>query len=60
MAATAAKDTALEAIRALPSDASIEDIMEKLYFLAKVERGTSQADSGDTVSHEEARRRLVG
>ena len=60
MAATAAKDTALEAIRALPSDASIEDIMERLYFLAKVERGLSQADAGHTIPHDEAKRRVVG
>lgn len=32
--------------------------MERLYFLSKVERGVEQADAGQVVSHEEAKRRL--
>ena len=60
MAATAAKDAALGAIRALPANASIQDIMERLYFLAEVDRGLSQADAGDTVPHDVVKRRLVG
>ena len=38
---------------ALPDDAQIEDAMEKLYFLAKIEKGIKQADSGETTPHEE-------
>ena len=34
--------------------------MERLYFLAKVEEGLRQADAGETVSSEEARRRAFG
>jgi predicted transcriptional regulator len=34
--------------------------MEHLYFLAKVQRGVQQADAGQTISHEDARRRLLG
>ena len=45
-------------IRDLPEDASIEDAMEKLFFLYKVEKGIEQADTGLTVSHEEAKQRL--
>jgi predicted transcriptional regulator len=54
------KQKALEAIERLPADATYEDAMERLYFLAKVERGLAAADHGDVVSHEEARRRLLG
>jgi predicted transcriptional regulator len=32
--------------------------MERLYFLAKIERGLEQADAGKTMSHEEVGRRL--
>ena len=32
--------------------------MERLYFLAKVEEGMRQADAGQTVSAEEAKRRI--
>ena len=55
-----AKERVLEAVRDLPDEATVEDAMERLYFLAKVEEGERQADAGQTVSHEEARRRVLG
>jgi predicted transcriptional regulator len=54
------RDRALEAIRDMPEDATVEDVMERLYFLAKVEEGMRQADAGQTMSHEEAKRRILG
>jgi predicted transcriptional regulator len=54
------KEKVLKAVRDLPDDASVEDAMERLYFLAKIEEGERQADAGQTVSHEEAKRRLLG
>jgi predicted transcriptional regulator len=54
------KERVLDAVRGLPDDATVEDAMERLYFLAKVEEGERQADAGQTVSHEEARRRVLG
>lgn len=53
------KERVLDAVRALPDDATVEDAMERLYFLAKIEEGIRQSDSGQTMSHEEARRRIV-
>jgi predicted transcriptional regulator len=53
-------ERASEAIRGLPDDATVEDVMEQLYFLATVEEGMRQADAGQTMSHEEAKRRLLG
>jgi predicted transcriptional regulator len=50
----------MEAVRDLPEDATVEDAMDRLYFLAKVEQGVQQAEEGRTVSHEEARRRTLG
>ncbi len=55
-----AKERVLEAVRALPEEATVEDAMERLYFFAKVEEGLRQAEAGDTVSHEEAKRRILG
>jgi len=49
----------LEAVEALPADATIEGAMERLYFLAKVQRGLEQAEAGDTVPHEETKKRLL-
>ena len=54
------KERLLEAVRGLPEDATVEDAMECLYFLAKVEEGERQADAGQTLSHEEARKRVLG
>jgi hypothetical protein len=39
MDARSAKQMALEAVQRLPDDATLEDAMERLYFLHKVERG---------------------
>ena len=60
MAEAKAKERVLEAVRELPDDATIEDVMERLYFIAKVEKGLRQAEAGETMSHEEAKRRLLG
>ena len=45
-------------INNLPADANIEDAMERLYLLYKIEKGLQQADAGQIVSHEEAKKRL--
>jgi predicted transcriptional regulator len=50
----------LEVARELPEDATLEEAMERLYFLAKVERGLRQAETGNTVEHNDATRRLLG
>ena len=60
MAEAKTKERVLEAVRELPDDATIEDAMERLYFIAKVEKGLRQAEAGETMSHEEAKRRLLG
>ena len=54
------KERLVQAMQQLPADATIEQAMEHLYFLAKVERGLAQDERGETVSHEEARRRILG
>ena len=59
MSDASAKQRVIEAVRQLPEDATVEDAMERLYFLAKVERGLEDAKAGRFVSHEEIRRRFV-
>lgn len=59
MAESKVKERVIDAVRALPEDATVEDAMERLYFLAKVDEGIRQADAGQTVSHDEARRRIL-
>ena len=47
-----------DVVEALPPEATVEDAMERLYVLAKIERGLVQADAGQTLSDEEVRARL--
>jgi predicted transcriptional regulator len=54
-----AKQLLREAVERLPEDATVEDAMDRLYFLSKVARGLAAADRGDVVPHEEARRILL-
>jgi len=53
-----AKGQVLKAIEALPTDASIEDAMDELLYLLKIDRGLADIDAGRTVSHEEALDRM--
>lgn len=56
----ATKQLLREAVDRLPEDATVEDAMEQLYFLAKVTAGLDAAERGDVVSHAEARRTVLG
>ena len=58
MQSTTLKSKMEDLIRNLPENAGIEDAMERLFLLYKIEKGIEQADAGLTVSHEEAKQRL--
>lgn len=51
------KQRALEAIRALPDGATIDDAIERLCFIAKIEEGLQQSRAGHVTSHEEVKKR---
>jgi hypothetical protein len=53
------KDQMIKAIQDLPEGATVEDAMERLYLLYKVELGLAQAETGQKVSQDEARRRMA-
>ena len=59
MTGSSAKEKVLEAIQQLPADATVEDAMERLYFLAKIERGLADAAAGKVVAHDEVRKRFA-
>ncbi|MDA3875191.1 MAG: hypothetical protein PF795_14680 [Kiritimatiellae bacterium] len=52
------KDKMIQAVQNLPDDASIEDAMERLLFMVKIERGLQQADAGQTISHAQVKERM--
>lgn len=53
------KEKVLQVMEGLPADATIEDAMDRLLFMAKVERGLAQADAGQTLSHEQVKERVA-
>ena len=53
------KEKVVHAVQDLPEDASIEDAMERLFFLSKIEKGLKQADSGQTLSHAQVREKMA-
>jgi predicted transcriptional regulator len=53
------KKNVLEVIKNLPDDSSYEDIMEKIYFMQKVEAGLKDVEEGRVISHEEVKKRLA-
>ena len=52
------RDRMVEAIRELPADATVDDAIERLVFLAKIDEGLAQLDRGEGVPHDEVKRRL--
>jgi hypothetical protein len=58
MRSTASKQRILDALDTLSDDASVEQAIERLYFLAKIEKGLAQLDAGQSVDHEEVKRRV--
>jgi predicted transcriptional regulator len=58
MAKATARDRILEALKDLPPDASYDDAIERLVFLAKVDAGLAELDAGQGIPHDEVKRRL--
>lgn len=58
MALNTAKDLLRETADRLPDGASVEEALERLLFLAKIERGREDAEAGRTISHDELTGRL--
>jgi hypothetical protein len=52
------KSEIVRVIQDLPDDATVEDAIERLYFLAKIDRGLA-ASEGETIPHEEIKSRFL-
>ncbi len=52
------KEKIIDSLRDLPEKSTIEEAMERLYLLAKIEKGISQADEGQCISHEDAKQKM--
>ena len=53
MPSTSYKQRIMRAVSELPDDATLDDAIDRLIFLRKVEVGLEQADAGQTVSLDE-------
>ncbi|HKS09378.1 MAG TPA: hypothetical protein VJS13_07505 [Pyrinomonadaceae bacterium] len=53
------KEIVLETIRALPDDCSIDEIAERIEFMAAVQKGVDQLDRGEGIPHEEVKKQLA-
>ncbi len=58
MGLRARKQRILDALGDLPDDVTVEEAIERLCFLAKIERGLAQLDAGQGLDHDEVKRRL--
>jgi hypothetical protein len=52
------KNQAIDLIKSLPEDCTLEDIQHHLYVCEKVRRGIQAVDDGRVVSQDEAERRV--
>jgi predicted transcriptional regulator len=58
MPTSTTRDRIIEALRDLPPDATFDDAIERLVFLAKIEAGLAELDAGQGIPHDELKPRL--
>jgi len=58
MAESTVRDRIMQALEDLPPDATFEEAIERLVFLAKIDAGLAELDAGKGVPHDEVKRRL--
>lgn len=52
------KARALATLQALPDDATLDDAIERICFIAKVEEGLRQSEAGELTPHEDVKRQF--
>lgn len=53
------KELVIEAIQELPDDASMEQIADRVGFIAAIQKGIDDIESEEVVSHEEVKKQLA-
>lgn len=53
------KDTILQALRTLPAEVTIDDVVERLIFIERVEEGLRDSEAGRTVSQEDVKKMVA-
>ena len=52
------RDRIIEALQAMPPNATLDDAIERLVFLAKVETGLAELDGLQGIPHDQAKHRF--
>lgn len=52
------KQIVIDALRKLPEDAKLDDIMANLELLARIREGHADADAGRVIPHDQIKREL--
>ncbi|MFD2601125.1 hypothetical protein [Flavobacterium suzhouense] len=52
------KEKIIEAIKDMPNKFSVDDLLDRIMLLQKIEIGLEQSESGNVVSTDEAKQRL--
>ena len=58
MAEPTVRERILQALEDLPTDATFDDAIERLVFLAKIDAGLAELDAVKGIPHDEAKRQL--
>jgi hypothetical protein len=53
------KEMVLKTVRELPDDCSIDEIADRIEFMAAVQEGLDQLDRGEGIPHEEIKKQLA-
>ena len=53
------KEIVIKAVTELPDDCSMDEIADRIEFLAAVRKGLDQLDRGEGIPHEEIKRQLA-
>ncbi|MHC1726093.1 MAG: hypothetical protein AB9866_08835 [Syntrophobacteraceae bacterium] len=53
------KEQVIKLVKAMPDDATLDDVLERLYFKLQVDQGLAELDRGESISHDEVERRLA-
>ncbi len=51
MTRTMKKEAVLDVVNALPTEFEMEELLERIVLMSKVEEGLAQLDSGKTIEH---------
>jgi len=53
------KEMVIDAVRELPEEATLEDILEQIKILAALQRSAEAAEAGQVISHDEVKKKVA-